>query len=128
MFILNKKRINIHAPFTTDNGIQYANLLSEDVRKILGVKEIPDPTIPEDYTVETYYRVEQDEAPYVVYTKKSEEQLQQIQQNKINQAALDYLNSTDWYVTRFTETAVAIPEEIKAKRQAARDSIVRPEV
>ena len=128
MFILNKKRINIHAPFTTDSGIQYANLLSEDVRKTLGVKEIPDPAIPEDYTEETYYRVEQDEAPYIIYTKKSEEQLQQIQQNKINQAALDYLNSTDWYVTRFTETAVAIPDEIKIKRQAARDSIVRPEV
>lgn len=128
MFILNKKRINIYAPFTTNDGIQYVNLLSEDTRRVLGIKEIQDPVAPEDYTEETYYRTEQDEAPYVIYTKKSEEQLQQIQQNKINQAALDYLNSTDWYVTRFTETAVAIPEEIKTKRQAARDSIVRPEV
>lgn len=128
MFILNEKRINIYAPFTTKDGIQYVNLLSESARKLVGVKEIPDPVAPEDYTEETYYRTEQDEAPYVIYTKKSEEQLQQIRQNKINQAALDYLNSTDWYVTRFTETAVAIPEEIKAKRQAARDSIIRPEV
>src|SRR5574343_130272 len=128
MFILNKKRINIYAPFTTSDGIQYSNLLSEDTRKALGVKEIQDPVAPEDYTEETYYRTEQDEAPYVIYTKKSEEQHQKIQQNKINQAALDYLNSTDWYVARFTETAVAIPEEIKVKRQAARDSIIRPEV
>lgn len=128
MFILNKKRINIYAPFTTNDGIQYVNLLSEDTRRVLGVKEIQEPVAPEDYTEETYYRTEQDEAPYVIYTKKPEEQLQQIQQNKINQAALDYLNSTDWYVTRFTETDVAIPDEIKIKRQAARDSIVRPEV
>jgi hypothetical protein len=32
-----------------------------------------------------------------------------------------YLNSTDWYVTRFMETGKAIPEEILFKRKQARE-------
>jgi hypothetical protein len=38
--------------------------------------------------------------------------------------ARDYLDSTDWYVTRQAETGKAIPEDILTKRQEARDSIV----
>lgn len=34
-----------------------------------------------------------------------------------------YLDSTDWYAVRLTETSVAIPEDVAAKRQAARDEI-----
>ena len=33
---------------------------------------------------------------------------------------LNYLASTDWYVTRFIESAVAIPAEVTAKRAEAR--------
>lgn len=35
-----------------------------------------------------------------------------------------YLDSTDWYVTRFAETGVAIPADIALKRSEARASIV----
>jgi len=35
-----------------------------------------------------------------------------------------YLASTDWYVVRLAETGAAIPEDVIAARQAARDSIV----
>lgn len=42
----------------------------------------------------------------------------------INAEALAYLASTDWYVTRFAETGVAIPDDIKTLRQEARDRIV----
>lgn len=31
-----------------------------------------------------------------------------------------YLVNTDWYIVRFAETGVPIPDEIKAKRQEAR--------
>lgn len=41
-----------------------------------------------------------------------------------NAEARDYLASTDWYVTRFAETGVAIHDDIKAARQAARDAII----
>jgi len=45
-------------------------------------------------------------------------------QAQINQEALAYLASTDWYVVRFSETGVAIPDDIKTARQVARDAIV----
>jgi len=34
-----------------------------------------------------------------------------------------YLDSTDWYVTRYVERQIAIPDEIKAKRLEAIDRI-----
>jgi hypothetical protein len=37
--------------------------------------------------------------------------------------ALRYLASTDWYVVRQQETGKAIPAEVLAERQKARDSI-----
>tara|TARA_R110000822_G_scaffold107968_2_gene237312 strand:+ start:4595 stop:4786 length:192 start_codon:yes stop_codon:yes gene_type:complete len=45
------------------------------------------------------------------------------QQSKVNAEARAYLASTDWYVIRFQETAVAVPADIASARQAARDSI-----
>lgn len=47
------------------------------------------------------------------------------EQSKINQESLAYLAATDWYVTRFVETSIEIPEDVKLKRQEARNSIVR---
>ncbi len=34
-----------------------------------------------------------------------------------------YLNSTDWYVTREVETGVKMPDEVRVKRQEARNVI-----
>lgn len=34
-----------------------------------------------------------------------------------------YLDATDWYVVRFAETGVEIPEEVKQRRQEAREKI-----
>jgi hypothetical protein len=34
-----------------------------------------------------------------------------------------YLDETDWYAARYAETGVAIPDDIKTARQAARDEI-----
>lgn len=45
-------------------------------------------------------------------------------QAQINAEALAYLASTDWYVVRFTETLVAIPDEVKVLRAEARLAIV----
>ena len=49
----------------------------------------------------------------------AEELAKQELQIKI-QEALVYLNNTDWYVTRFTETGKEIPEEVTIKRAEAR--------
>lgn len=34
-----------------------------------------------------------------------------------------YLDDTDWYATRLAETGEGIPEDVKTKRQEARDKI-----
>lgn len=38
--------------------------------------------------------------------------------------AMEYLEKTDWYVIRFHETGVEIPENIKKLRQEARERII----
>lgn len=42
----------------------------------------------------------------------------------INMKARAYLTSTDWYVTRWLEKGVPIPDEISQKREEARNKIV----
>ena len=41
----------------------------------------------------------------------------------INSESLAYLASTDWYVTRFTESGVAVPADVTQARTAARTAI-----
>ena len=96
MFIRDNKRFNIYASATIA-GVTYPNFTSPELRTQLGITEIPDPTPPADYTEETYFRTEQDDAPYVVYTKKSQEQLDELAAQKeaqriasLWQAAHDY--------------------------------------
>ena len=85
MFTLNDKRINIDAPFTTADGVTYANLRDPEVRAAVGVVEIPEPQPPEDYSDETYYRTENDTGPdYVVFTKKSDEQIAALVKSKLD--------------------------------------------
>ena len=45
----------------------------------------------------------------------------QIEDNLSNRA---YLKETDWYVTRKAETGKSIPDDVLAKREAARAAIV----
>lgn len=81
MFIRENKRFNIYASATID-GVTYPNFTSPELRTQLGITEIPEPQSPEDYTEDTYYRTEQDTEPYVVYTKKSQEQLDELAAQK----------------------------------------------
>lgn len=91
MFIdSNGKRINVHAPYTTQQGVTYGNLLNPEVRAAVGISEIQEPQPPEDYSEDTHYRTEQQEAPYVIYTRKSEEQIKQLRNARI-QAQIDAL-------------------------------------
>lgn len=87
MFIKNGKRFNIYAPFTDADNNRHANALDPSVRERFGVTEVADPvppTPPEGFSIdEAFYRTEQDDAPYVVWTPKSETQLAQISNAKI---------------------------------------------
>ena len=48
-------------------------------------------------------------------------------QAETNSESLEYLKSTDWYITRHAETAVAVPADITAARAEARAAIVQGE-
>lgn len=77
MFIKDNKRCNPYAPYTDEQGTTYPRMPEHLY------SEIPDPTPPEDYSDETYYRTEQDDAPYVIYTKKSQDQLDALFNSKL---------------------------------------------
>lgn len=105
MFILNNRRINIYASHTTAQGVTYANLTDPTVRAKVGVTEIPDPTPPADYSDEIYYRTEQDTAPYVIFTRKSDEEVMAVAIRKYESALDNHLDSVareHRYNDRFT--------------------------
>ncbi len=64
------------------------------------------------------------EEEYIKLITPSDEELAQMEQGRINSEARAYLESTDWYVVRETETGVAVPDEIKQLRAEARTKIV----
>jgi DNA primase catalytic subunit len=44
-------------------------------------------------------------------------------QGQINFESMMYLQETDWYITRRSETGAEVPQEVLIKRQEARESI-----
>lgn len=81
MFVdkVTRKRVNPFAQYVDAQGATHLRVPADLL------DEIPDPTPPADYSEDTYYRTEQDDAPYVVYTKKSPEQLAAIRWQKLKQ-------------------------------------------
>lgn len=124
MFIRDSKRFNIYASATID-GVTYPNFLSPELRGQLGITEIADPAPPADYSDETYYRTEQDGSPYVVYTKKSAEQIKQQEDAKAVQVAKQYLADTDYkMLPDYTVKPDGEPlTDIITKRAAARELV-----
>jgi hypothetical protein len=59
------------------------------------------------------------------FTVESADISQKIEQERINNEALEYLASTDWLIIREMDSGVACPAEVKALRQAAREAIVQ---
>lgn len=86
-----KKRANEFAAYTSPDGTRYPWVPGD----LLEVVDLPLP--PADYSEETYYRTEQDTAPYVVFTKKSDEQLSELRLVKAKierQATVDTIKVT----------------------------------
>lgn len=46
------------------------------------------------------------------------------EQERINREARNYLSETDWYVLRFQETGVEIPDDVLVARQEARNRVI----
>jgi hypothetical protein len=99
------KRVNIHAPYKGRSKLD-----TPEIRAAVGVIEIPDPVAPEDYSPDTHYMTEQDDAPYVIYTMKSPEQIQALMLAKYEQALDEHLDKAaqeDRWSNRFTFVARA---------------------
>jgi len=111
MFIFKdtKKRANHLAPWTSNEGVTYYRIPLELL------EEIPEPTPPEDYSEDYYYRTEQDDAPYVVYTKKSDEQINQI---RLNRAKTDRARLVDEITVTTTSGNVFDGNELAQNRMA----------
>ena len=73
-----KKRVNIYSPYKG-----YSKLDTPEIRESAGVIEIQEPALPVGYIEKFWYKTEQDTAPYVIYTKKSDEQIAQIKLSEI---------------------------------------------
>lgn len=114
-----RRRVNIYAPYKG-----FSKLDTPEIRERVGVMEIPDPVRMPD---ETHYNQEINESPYLICTPKSVEMLARQAQEKLNRESLAYLANTDWMVTRLAENGTAIPVNVIAARQAARDAIVHLE-
>lgn len=124
MFVFKdtRKRANIYAPYTAPDGTRHVRV----PRNLLD--EIADPTPPEDYSPETYFRTECVDAPYVIYTRKSEDAVRQVLAARCRDEALRHLEETDYLFTfdRHGELVSEEPERaanLKASRETARNVI-----
>lgn len=77
------------------NGVVYSgNILSfPSAMAALGVQEISEPAPPADYEEYLYYRTEQENAPYVVYTRKPQEQIDAFLIKRFEVALDSYLDT-----------------------------------
>lgn len=65
-------------PYPAPDGTRYPRT----PRELL--LEIADPAPPDDFSDETYYRTEQDDAPYVVFTRRSDEMIAALNKAKLD--------------------------------------------
>lgn len=123
MFIKDGKRFEICNAHTIDD-VQYPMqfFAREDNRLSVGVIEIPDPVRGND---DIEYTQEINEAPYVIITPKSQEQLDMQQADKDKRNAEQHLASTDYLFNVDRHTLLLADEpareaELRVSREAAR--------
>lgn len=126
IFVKDGKRFNI----TTYDRFKYGRnpWTDPEFRAANGVTEVPDPTPPEDFSDDIYYVTSQDTEPFVIWTRKSDEQIAQVQASRAATTAQQYLDSTDYLfcVDRHSKLLADEPEraaEIAVKREEAREAI-----
>lgn len=102
----NGKRINVAGAIQHD-GVTYNGnvLMFPVVVQALGITEVDEPQPPNDYDPELYFRSEIDDEPYVIYTRKSDEQIMAVLVRRYEQALDNHLDSVAQqyrYNNRFT--------------------------
>jgi len=135
MFLLDGKPISLDAPFQTEDGRQFpANFLrlaTQEEREAIGITEGSDPPvfdqryywgydsknnlIPKQLEDESILDEDGNDTGSIQTGLKT----QLIRQQK--EIAGSLLASTDWYVTRKTETGADIPQDVLAYRQQVRE-------
>jgi hypothetical protein len=75
-----KLRVNIYAPYKG-----FSRLDTPEIRQRAGVVEAEEPTLPADFNYDDYTVQEIDPTPYVIFTKKSDEQIAAIRWEKLKQ-------------------------------------------
>lgn len=115
------KRIhNLYAPYLdAETGTRYNDLTKPEDREALGIIELPDPERPTDFTEESYFVTQQDDAPYVVYTKKPPEMLAQIEANKIEARLREVREMREKMLNRLMGIAFVAKEDDKNNLKAA---------
>jgi hypothetical protein len=120
MFIdSNKLRINIYAPYESEDGTRYVDLTDPVIREKIGVTEIPDPECKNE---KYYYVQEIPESPYVTNTPKDFEMCKLVQLQEINTSAYTILVPSDWMVVKELETGTPVATTWKTWRQSIRDT------
>jgi hypothetical protein len=71
-------RVNIYAPYKG-----FSKLDTPEIRERAGVVETPDIQPPDDYSDETYFRTEQDSAPYTIFTRKPDSMIAEAKAAKL---------------------------------------------
>ena len=102
-----------------------SNQQDKSLKLIQEVGEIPylvKYEVDEDGNIYSHYLDEADEYGYLLPDMEAIKLAEQeASDNEAKQEAQKYLNDTDWYVTRLTETGVEIPQEVLAKRAECRE-------
>jgi hypothetical protein len=111
-----QKRCNPYQAFKDTNGTQYVRVPTDLY------EEIPDPVRGND---EIEYTQELDDAPYIVITPKSPEQLERLQADKDKRNAESHLSATDYLFNIDRHDLLLKDEpkreaELRQSREAAR--------
>jgi hypothetical protein len=139
-FQLNGKPINIDKPYTTPDGVKYANLRNPTIRAELGVVEVADAPW---YDQRFYWgvgnpkllddREESDQDGNPLYVQEYNPLTETMQNTtkrlvtkglksqwtaQVKATAGSLLAQTDWYIIRSAERQVAVPESVAGYRAA----------
>lgn len=115
----NAKRCNPYAPYKDEQGTQYVRVPQELY------EEIPDPLRGDD---NLNYNQEINEAPYLICTPKSPEQLERLQDDKNLNEANRHLSATDYLFHKDRHDVLLTEEpqreaDIRNSRELARQVI-----
>ena len=108
IYIRNGKRFNIYASQTIDS-ITYPDFCNAQVQANLGITMVEPPAPPADFSYDTYNETEQDTDPYVVYTKKSQEQLDELAaQKEAQRIASLWQSAHDYEYAQISGSAIGL--------------------